>query len=146
MKKLVLITFFACMALWGCAHDGSKRTDTALDLQGARILDTRWKLVELWGKPVAGIERYPFIQLHSKEGRMSGFGGCNSVSGAYELRNGMRLRFTNMASTMMACPDMELEREFFNVLDMTDNFACDGKTLFLHKARMAPLARFEAVD
>ena len=75
-----------------------------------------------------------------------GFGGCNSVSGAYELRNGMRLRFTNMASTMMACPDMELEREFFNVLDMTDNFACDGKTLFLHKARMAPLARFEAVD
>lgn len=146
MKKLVLITVFVCVALWGCAHDDGRRVDTALDAPGGRILDTRWKLVELWGKPVADTERHPFIQLHSKDGRMSGFGGCNSLSGAYDLKTGMRLRFTNMAATMMACPDMELEREFFNVLNMTDNFACDGKTLFLHKARMAPLARFEAAD
>ena len=152
MKKLILITMFACAALLGCVHvdkensDVSrKQTATVADLTGKCILDTRWRLVELLGKPVAVDERFPFIHLHAKEGRISGFGGCNSISGSYELKAGNRVRFTNMASTMMACPDMNMEQEFFNVLAMTDNFACDGQTLFLHKARMAPLAKFEAI-
>jgi len=122
-----------------------KQPATPVDLTGKCILDTRWRLVELFGKPVAGSERFPFILLDSKEGRISGFGGCNSISGSYELRAGNRIRFSNMASTMMACPDMDAEQEFFKLLALTDNFACDGKNLFLHKARMAPLARFEAV-
>lgn len=122
-----------------------KQATTVPDLTGKCILDTRWRLVELFGKPVTENERFPFIHLHSKEGRVSGFGGCNSISGPYELKAGNRIRFTNLASTMMACPDMDMEQEFFEVLAMTDNFACDGKTLALHKARMAPLARFVAV-
>ncbi len=122
-----------------------KQIATTVDLTGKCILDTRWKLVELMGQPVTLEERVPFIHLHAKESRISGFGGCNSISGSYELKPGMRLRFSNIASTMMACPDMDMEQEFFNVLAMTDNFACNGKTLSLHKARMAPLARFEAV-
>lgn len=122
-----------------------KQPATSLDLTGKCILNTRWRLVEIFGKPVAGNERFPFILIDDKEERISGFGGCNSISGSYELRAGNRIRFTNMATTMMACPDMDAEQEFFNVLDMTDNFACDGKNLFLHKARMAPLAKFEAV-
>ena len=122
-----------------------KQLATVVDLTGKCILDIRWRLVELLGKPVTVDERFAFIQLHAKEGRISGFGGCNSIGGAYELKAGNRVRFTNLASTMMACPDMDSEQEFFNVLSMADNFACDGKTLALHKARMAPLARFEAV-
>jgi heat shock protein HslJ/uncharacterized lipoprotein NlpE involved in copper resistance len=122
-----------------------KQIAPVMDLTGKCILDVRWRLVELLGKPVAMDERFPFIQLNAKKGRISGFGGCNSIGGSYELKTGNRVRFTNMASTMMACPDMDMEQEFFNVLAMTDNFACDGKTLFLHKARMAPLARFEAM-
>ena len=116
MKKLILITIFACAALWGCVHADNKHTDASQALMDARILDTRWKLVELLGKPVAADERFPFIQLHAKEGRISGFGGCNSIGGGYELKAGNRVRFTNLASTMMACPDMDSEQEFFNVL------------------------------
>lgn len=117
------------------------------DLTGRCILDTRWKLVELWGKPVAASDegRAAFILLSSKNARFTGFGGCNAASGAFELKIGNRIRFTDMASTLMACPDMDVEQEFFQVLGMADNFACDGQTLFLHKARMAPLAKFEAV-
>lgn len=124
-----------------------KQIAKAPDLTGRCILDIRWKLVELHGKPVAAGEgaRAPFILLSSRDGRFTGFGGCNAASGAFELKIGNRIRFTDMASTLMACPDMDTEREFFEVLDLADNFACDGETLFLHKARMAPLARFEAV-
>ena len=153
MKKLILVAIFACTALLGCMHAGGPAKDTShgqpvsdQKMNGQCILDIRWKLVELWGKPVAGVERFLFIRLHGAEGFVSGYGGCNSIRGGYELKPGNRIRFTNMASTMMACPDMELEQEFFKVLNMADNFACDGKTLFLHQARMAPLARFEAVD
>ncbi len=155
MKKILLAAMLACTTLLGCMHAGGPAKDAtpgqpASDqkMTGQCILDIRWKLVELLGKPVTGEERYPFILLHGTEGFISGYGGCNSIRGAYELKPGNRIRFTNMASTLMACPDMDgdVEQEFFNVLDMADNFACDGKTLFLHKARMAPLARFEAVD
>ena len=152
MHKFILM-IFACTALLGCVHAAGTTKDTSRQQHAAkpemseqRILDTRWKLVELWGKPVTGEERFPFILLHGTQGFVSGYGGCNSIRGAFELKPGNRVRFTNMASTMMACPDMDLEQEFFKVLEMTDNFACDGKTLFLHKARMAPLAKFEAVD
>jgi copper homeostasis protein (lipoprotein) len=124
-----------------------KQIVTAPDLSGKCILDVRWRLVEILGKPLPASEgeRAPYIHLNSKDGRFAGFGGCNAASGAYELKIGNRIRFTEMASTLMACPDMNVEQEFFEVLGMADNFACDGQTLFLHKARMAPLARFEAV-
>jgi hypothetical protein len=40
---------------------------------------------------------------------------------------------------------MEKEVAFMEVLQKADNYAIQGKTLSLNKARMAPLAKFEAV-
>lgn len=124
-----------------------KQPTPSSDPMGKCILDTRWKLVELMGKPVQpnSSGKFPFLLLSSANTRFSGYGGCNTAGGAFELKTGNRLRFTGMASTLMACPDMNLEQEFFQVLAMTDNFTCDGQILSLNKARMAPLARFEAV-
>jgi hypothetical protein len=45
----------------------------------------------------------------------------------------------------MACPNLETETHFFKALQMADNYILNGDTLILNKARMAPLARFEAV-
>jgi heat shock protein HslJ len=56
-----------------------------------------------------------------------------------------RIKFSKMAATMMACPDMEVEREFLQVLETADNYNLIGDTLVLNRARMAPLARFENV-
>lgn len=116
------------------------------DLSGQCVLGVRWKLVELLGQPVPpnASGKSPFILLSAEGNRITGFGGCNAISGAFVLKVGNRLRFSDMASTLMACPDMETEQRFFEILAQTDNFACNGQTLFLHKARMAPLARFEA--
>lgn len=49
-------------------------------------------------------------------------------------------------STMMACDNMEIETGFKKVLEQTDNYTVDGNTLSFNKARMAPLARFEAEE
>ncbi|MFN3640898.1 MAG: META domain-containing protein, partial [Flavobacterium sp.] len=64
----------------------------------------------------------------------------------YELKeDALRIKFSKVASTMMACDDMDTEQEFAKVLETVDNYSlADGK-LSLNKARMAPLARFEAI-
>jgi heat shock protein HslJ len=46
---------------------------------------------------------------------------------------------------MMACPDMQTESTFLQVLQKVDNYAIKDDTLSLQKARMAPLAKFKWV-
>jgi len=109
------------------------------------LTGTAWRLVELFGKPVvpAAGAQSPSILLDEAGHRIEGYGGCNRFAGAYELKDGGRIAFSGIAATLRACPDMETESQFFEVLGMTDNYAIAGMRLSLHKARMAPLARFE---
>ncbi|AMN47411.1 hypothetical protein ACG33_09940 [Steroidobacter denitrificans] len=112
----------------------------------AGITKTYWKLVELNGRPVPALKREPYFILKIEDGRVNGFGGCNGFTGTYELDEAAsRIRFGHLASTMMACPDMELETAFHEVLRSMDNYSLDGDSLTLNRARMAPLARLEAV-
>jgi heat shock protein HslJ len=74
-----------------------------------------------------------------------GFAGCNRIFGKYELTEGNHVSFSGVASTLMACPEMEMEEKVKKALEMVDNYSINGNQLMLAKARMAPLARFEAV-
>lgn len=105
----------------------------------------RFVLVEIMGKPYTATEgeREAFIQFMPVEMRAAGNSGCNSFTGSYELKDGSRIRFSQMASTKMACMDMTIEQEFLNILQSADSYWFDGATLVLNRARMAPLARFE---
>jgi len=40
---------------------------------------------------------------------------------------------------------MDIEKAFLDVLSAVDNYSLNGGHLTLNRARMAPLARFEAV-
>ena len=89
------------------------------------ITDQKWKLIELAGKPVADKinGKEPFILLQVIE----------------------RIKFSQGMSTMMACENMEIETGLNKALVAADNYTINGNTLSLNKARMAPLARFQAV-
>lgn len=112
------------------------------------IKDTKWKLVELNGKAIENknkSSKMPFLQLNADD-RYAAYAGCNNMMGGYELKeNILRIKFTKGASTMMACPDMETEQEFAKMLETVDNYSIKGNQMTLNKARMAPLARFEAM-
>ena len=58
---------------------------------------------------------------------------------------GARIRFSKMAMTKKACPDMNVEMDFMRVLETADSYHVDDQELILYRARMAPLARFRAV-
>ena len=112
----------------------------------ARITETYWKLVELRGAPVASTGNEPHIILHEATQRYSGSGGCNRIVGGFALQEPQRIHFSKGAATMMACVQgMDVEYEFLQVLEQADSYHLGDGTLQLHRARMAPLAKFEAV-
>lgn len=138
--------------------DGSRMTGSGHALQkeviaghDAGLLTGKWKLTELMGKPVpeAASPRQQIQMTFDFEAmRVSGSAGCNQYFGTFEIPGNGRIRFSKIGATMMACPEpaMAAEQEFLQMLEMVDNYAATEKTLSLHKARMAPFARFEKAE
>lgn len=111
------------------------------------IEEKYWKLTELYGKKISpgDNQKEQHFILSGKDKRITGYGGCNSFAGTYELKEGNRIKFSRLISTMMMCPDMQNEEQFLKVLEVADNYSLSADTLSLNKARMAPLAKFLAV-
>jgi heat shock protein HslJ len=115
---------------------------------GQALQDIYWRLTELMGKPIGVTpngKREIHIKLISEGKKVEAFAGCNGVGGTYEINAGNRIRFSNLIGTMMACDEMATENSLLEALKMTDNYSLNGNTMTLNKARMVPLARFEAV-
>ncbi len=114
-----------------------------------RLENRRWRLVELNGRPVDHPDRGDgaYLRFDSSQTNAAGNGSCNHFSGSYDLLSGNRLRIGTLTSTMMACDDLDQERAFFEALGRADNYTLgDDDSLSLNRARMAPLARFVAVN
>jgi copper homeostasis protein (lipoprotein) len=116
-------------------------------LNDPRIENRRWQLVELDGQPVQPPQgrEGAFLELDGAQARVTGNASCNRFFGTYDLTANNRLEFApNLASTRMACPELERERAFLDALGRVDNYAIADGVLSLNRARMAPLARFRA--
>ncbi|SEA27342.1 META domain-containing protein [Arachidicoccus rhizosphaerae] len=117
---------------------------TKLDQQS--IEEKYWKLTQLNGQQISySGSKEPYMILKTGDSTVRGFAGCNGFGGHFELKPGNRILFSKMISTMMACSDLALEKQFMQVLNKADNYSQHGDTLYLNKARMAPLAQFVAV-
>lgn len=112
------------------------------------LKNSKWRLVKLNGKTIEKNKdnKKEFGITFNTDGIFFAFAGCNNMAGSYELKEDVsRVKFSKVASTMMACEDMITEQEFAKVLEIVDNYNFDGKTLKLNKAKMAPLAEFEII-
>jgi heat shock protein HslJ len=109
------------------------------------LAGTRWALVRLGGQSVSVPEgaQEPFLVLESTDSRAVGYGGCNRFTGSYES-SGENLSFKQMASTRMACPDMQTEDAFMKALTATARWQISGAQLDLFGADGALVASFEA--
>jgi heat shock protein HslJ len=138
MKNFLVLLFAAAVFAPSCAKKSTSATTGTPALVG-----TYWKLVELNGQPFTSAGKPGFLMLQA-DGRFSASAGCNTLKGGYETKNNFDLSFKpNMASTMMACPDAQMEERFKEVLSNVNNYAISGNNLSLSKNRMAPMARFE---
>jgi putative lipoprotein len=107
---------------------------------------TYWKLTYLGESavPASDPRREPHLILAKDQQRVSGAGGCNRITGSYQLE-GDKLGFSKMAATMMACPDgMDVEKIFLEALGQVTQFKLEGEELTLLDAQGAPLAKLVA--
>lgn len=149
----VFVTVFA-LSVIGCK--GSKETN-ANQINSPYITDsvvsvvesydkemklegTKWELVQLNGKTIQSSPEKELVIEFQTDGRFSAFMGCNGLGGSYEVKEGNRINFSKVISTMMACPNMETENEFKQLVESIDNYTIFKNKLSLNKAKMVPIA------
>lgn len=148
MIKILLATIVTASVVSCKSNSTTSQPEvTVVEQTTTTIKDQYWKLTELMGKPVQQMGKEPFITLQSENNRFSASAGCNTLMGSYTLDESVnRVKFSTVASTQMACTDMENEQILKKVLESVDNYTISNGVLSLNKARMAPMAKFVLVD
>jgi len=112
----------------------------------ADLESTYWKLTRLGSEPVylGDQQREPHMVLRSKDSVVTGFSGCNRLTGSYVL-NGHSIEFSGLASAMMACTESaKTERAFISALGDARSWRVIGEHLDLYDGDGNLVARFEA--
>lgn len=110
--------------------------------------NTHWRLSEMNGNPIITLDgsRDVHIMLTTDRGekRISGFAGCNQLTGGYTL-SGEKVKFV-VASTKMMCPEEQMAVEDFllKALSTATSFKIDGDMLELLDGETS-LAIFKAI-
>jgi len=90
------------------------------------LVGTQWQLIEQGGSAVEA-----FVTLNfAEQGNVGGNGGCNVYGGSYSL-DGDAITFEGIFSTMMACPELDVEQAFFNALSSATTFTLSGDRLII---------------
>lgn len=88
-------------------------------------LNGKWMVSEAGGEAIpSGMENQPFIEFNISEKRIHGNAGCNVINGGYETDGGnvTAISFPQVISTMMMCPDMEVESRILKALNSIQSF------------------------
>ncbi len=150
MKKSIFIVAVA-VAVIACNNTPSgntskqavttQPTEVASDLYGKE-----WKLLELNGKAIVldtTFPRYPYLIFEKENNRVIGNGGCNGLSGSFELKGKDSLEVSHVATTQMACPNLELEQQFLDVLKNVKRYYLEENILILSNESNDINAKFE---
>ena len=109
---------------------------------GFALENTHWKLIELHSLPgsLPSLTKEAFLLL--KDGKLTGFSGCNNFFGTYSF-SGNTIHFSGIGMTKMYCKDaMEVENGLSQALTNADQFRINSNHLELLK-NSELLARFE---
>jgi heat shock protein HslJ len=141
-SSFLVALMMLALALYSCSTAKHSRATNS-----TAAIGKYWKLVEIKGRPVQAGDwmKEPHLLLKKDERRISGNGGCNSFFGSYVLSAGNRIQFSQIGATKMACEHMELEQQFFEILDAAGYYTVRQDTLLLSDSTETPLARFVAV-
>ena len=134
MKTVLAVALAAIVT--SCAPVSNTLTPTA------ETINKKWELISLEGNEIMADK--PIFLDFDANNKITGFAGCNTINGNYEVKNGTQINFTQVASTRMRCApyEMSVEKEVMEVLKTADNFTLSNGQLMLNVGRRAPLAVF----
>ena len=102
----------ALATMTGCASTGTTpetKPAPAAPTGGAALKGPEWSIFEIGGAPITPGSK-PTINF--EDGRVFGAGSCNRFMGGYTISDdGLKVEFSQMASTMMACPEPAMQQE-----------------------------------
>ena len=84
-----------------------------------------WRVVSLYGAALPeGMETVPALNFDVTANRVTGNSGCNRLSGAinHDGADENSISFGNVASTRMACPDMDTENQVLSALNSVRSY------------------------
>ena len=110
---LIIISTFVGLLSTSC----STKKATVEQLNG------KWIITEINGKKPTS-ERIPEMEFNVNEKRLHGNGGCNIFNTSFETdeKDASVLRIKPAATTMMACPDMQVERDILQAIEKVRGF------------------------
>lgn len=86
-----------------------------------------WIISSVNGTELGKQEKTPFLAFNVEEKTVHGNASCNIVNGGFtqEGNKANSLKFSQMISTMMACPNMDTERLVLEALNKVASFTLD---------------------
>lgn len=138
MKKAVylLSTALALSLVGGCGSTNSVSLD-----------GTVWQMIEMEGNVVeVRPEADSFtLSFNAADSTVSGKAVCNRFFGKFTTGSRGTIHIGPLGSTMMACPDMELEQPYFDVLQAAERFTVKDHQLMMHQGGIV-IAIFDQTD
>jgi heat shock protein HslJ len=122
MKQLVIIGVIA-LVLTGCSPKLSPDNNWG---------NRRWVLIELKEVPVqlSGGNRDAHIEFTPYDKKFTGNAGCNRMNGSYSIDN-KTIRFTDVITTKMSCPDISFENTFLDALNKVNRYEVNDNVMLL---------------
>lgn len=123
MKKYL----YLCLVVAGIALFASCKTQKVVEATYSD-LDGEWQVAELNGKKLDPSESKQLLVIDVARNHLSGNAGCNRMNGNIEYTEGRKniIKFPQIATTRMACPELQGEQEFLQALDKVVRFEAEG--------------------
>lgn len=120
MKKFL----YVCLIMIGVGILASCKSPKAA-LASFSDLEGEWNIVELNGNALNPADTHQFIVFDMNRKSVSGNAGCNRMMGQLEFSDAQKniIKFPQLVTTRMACPDMSGEQELLQTLDKVVRFA-----------------------
>jgi copper homeostasis protein (lipoprotein) len=146
VRSLVVERFVGVHPDQGCPRHSAASRTAAAPLPALR--GQPWRLQALLDgeKPnlLSAPEHQPELELAADSDQVSGSGGCNRLMGSAQIK-GEAIRFSQLASTQMACPPevMAFEHRYGQALERVRRWRIDKRTLLLQDKQGRTLVVFQ---
>lgn len=114
--------------LVGCSSDTQAPSgDNTQPLPDA-LTGKRWNLLLVGTSDRLEFDTKPWFEI-SPQGKVTGFDGCNQITAGVTLGADNHIDFAELASTRMACPDMDKVQRVTEMLEAAYGYLIDHDRL-----------------
>lgn len=112
------------------------------------LLNKEWILKELNGAEIlldTTFPQYPYVKFESLT-EVGGNLGCNGFGGNLVISAPDSINISQIRSTKMACPNLEIENRFAAALENASTYKVEGNTLLLTNNKKEMIVKLETAQ